>query len=69
MALALKLRPYLLAFVAGIGAAVIFALCGVSTPAPPWPALAGLLGILAGEKVGTFALTTIRQKRKRHTNS
>lgn len=68
MALVLKLRSYLTAFAAGIGAAVIFALFGLSNPAPPWPALAGLLGILAGEKVGTLALAAIRQKRKRHNN-
>jgi XapX domain-containing protein len=67
--LVLKLRPYLTAFVAGIGAAVIFALFGLSNPAPPWPALAGLLGILAGERVGTLALAVIRRKRKRHKNS
>jgi XapX domain-containing protein len=65
MALILALRPYLLAFAAGLGAAVVFALFGLSNPAPPWPALAGLLGILGGERVGAVALTAVRRRRAR----
>jgi len=45
------MKPYLVSLAIGLLVGVIYALCGVRSPAPPVIALAGLLGILAGEQI------------------
>ncbi|WP_157245380.1 DUF1427 family protein [Nonomuraea typhae] len=40
---------YVISLGAGIIAGLVYWLMGVATPAPPWQALCGLLGILFGE--------------------
>ncbi|KWU20811.1 MULTISPECIES: XapX domain-containing protein [Burkholderia] len=45
------MKPYIASLLAGILAGVVYALIGVQSPAPPAVALAGLLGILAGEQI------------------
>ncbi|AJY08864.1 XapX domain-containing protein [Burkholderia vietnamiensis] len=45
------MKPYAASLLAGILAGVVYALIGVPSPAPPTIALAGLLGILAGEQI------------------
>ncbi|AZS75700.1 hypothetical protein DDE74_36700 [Streptomyces lydicus] len=47
---------------AGLLAGLLYWLMGVPTPAPPWKALCGLLGILAGEYVTTAALGSMRSR-------
>ncbi|MFE7594476.1 DUF1427 family protein [Kitasatospora sp. NPDC057512] len=42
-------RRYALSLAAGIAAGLLYGLMGVRSPAPPWPALLGLLAIVAGE--------------------
>ncbi|TFC04091.1 DUF1427 family protein [Cryobacterium adonitolivorans] len=42
-------RPYILAILAGLLAGIAYRLLGVTSPAPPWLGLTGLLGILIGE--------------------
>ncbi|MCM1965885.1 DUF1427 family protein [Streptomyces sp. G1] len=46
----------------GLLAGALYFLLGVPSPAPPWAALAGLLGILAGEHVTRAILTTLRRR-------
>lgn len=50
-------RNYALSLSAGLVAGLLYALMGVRSPAPPWPALLGLLAIVAGES-GVRALLT-----------
>lgn len=45
------MKPYILSLAVGLLVGVIYALLGVRSPAPPVIALAGLLGILAGEQI------------------
>lgn len=45
------LKPYVFSFLAGILAGIVYTMIGVQSPAPPTVALAGLLGILAGEQI------------------
>ncbi|RQT93267.1 XapX domain-containing protein [Burkholderia cepacia] len=45
------MASYIASLLAGILAGVVYALIGVASPAPPTVALAGLLGILAGEQI------------------
>jgi len=45
------MMTYLLSFAAGILVGVVYCLIGVRSPAPPYIALIGLLGILIGEQV------------------
>lgn len=45
------MKPYLFSFLAGILAGIVYSAIGVQSPAPPIVALAGLLGILAGEQI------------------
>ncbi|RQZ09264.1 DUF1427 family protein [Burkholderia sp. Bp9031] len=45
------MKPYIASILAGILAGVVYTLIGVQSPAPPTIALAGLLGILAGEQI------------------
>jgi len=45
------MKPYIVSLVLGTLVGVIYALFGVRSPAPPIIALAGLLGILAGEQL------------------
>ncbi|BAX63647.1 XapX domain-containing protein [Burkholderia stabilis] len=45
------MKPYISSLLAGILAGAVYYLIGVQSPAPPTIALAGLLGILAGEQI------------------
>ena len=45
------MMTYLLSLGAGLLVGVIYSLLGVRSPAPPYIALVGLLGILIGEQV------------------
>jgi len=45
------MKPYTASLFAGLLAGIVYALIGVPSPAPPTVALAGLLGILAGEQI------------------
>lgn len=45
------MKSYILSLLAGILAGLVYYLLGVQSPAPPTVALAGLLGILAGEQI------------------
>jgi XapX domain-containing protein len=45
------MKPYISSLLAGMLAGVVYYLIGVPSPAPPTIALAGLLGILAGEQI------------------
>jgi XapX domain-containing protein len=45
------MKPYILSFLAGVLAGVVYYVIGVQSPAPPAIALVGLLGILAGEQI------------------
>ncbi|AXF25830.1 XapX domain-containing protein [Burkholderia pyrrocinia] len=59
------MKPYISSLFAGILAGVVYSLIGVPSPAPPTIALAGLLGILAGEQILPIArrmLSGIRLK-------
>ncbi|MEV4991652.1 DUF1427 family protein [Pseudarthrobacter sp. LMD1-1-1.1] len=47
-----NLREYGYSYAAGIVAGVVYFVLHTSTPAPPWPALVGLCGILLGESTG-----------------
>jgi XapX domain-containing protein len=49
------MKPYLISLAVGLGVGVIYGLLGVRSPAPPLIAMAGLLGILAGEQAVPFA--------------
>ncbi|MER6186068.1 DUF1427 family protein [Streptomyces sp. NPDC001652] len=44
----------------GLLAGGIYVLVGVPSPAPPWPALAGLLGMLLGEHATRTVLGRLR---------
>lgn len=46
-----KMMTYLLSLGAGLLVGVIYSFIGVRSPAPPYIALVGLLGILIGEQV------------------
>jgi XapX domain-containing protein len=45
------MKPYLVSLALGLLVGVIYALFNVRSPAPPVIALAGLLGMLAGEQI------------------
>ncbi|MFB6817674.1 DUF1427 family protein [Streptomyces sp. NPDC056347] len=53
---------YALSLGAGILAGFLYRLMGVPTPAPPWVALAGLLGIVIGESGGRRLLTRLHRR-------
>ncbi|MDA3643092.1 XapX domain-containing protein [Saccharopolyspora indica] len=53
---------YALSLGAGILAGILCWLMGVPTPAPPWIALVGLLGIVIGETAGRLLLTRLRRR-------
>ena len=44
------MKPYLISLAAGVLIGVIYGLLNVRSPAPPYVALLGLLGILLGEQ-------------------
>ncbi|HYE42027.1 MAG TPA: DUF1427 family protein [Caulobacteraceae bacterium] len=44
------MKPYVLSLAAGLLVGVIYGLINVRSPAPPYIALLGLLGILLGEQ-------------------
>ena len=45
------MKPYVFSILAGLLAGAVYSALGVHSPAPPVVALAGLLGMLAGEQV------------------
>ncbi len=45
------MKPYFFSLLAGILAGGVYSAIGVHSPAPPVVALAGLLGMLAGEQI------------------
>lgn len=45
------MKPYVLSILAGMLAGAVYGAIGVHSPAPPVVALAGLLGLLAGEQI------------------
>ena len=49
------LKPFLISLAAGVLVGVLYALLNVRSPAPPLVALAGLLGILLGERAVSAA--------------
>jgi XapX domain-containing protein len=51
------MKPYLLSLSAGILVGILYNVVEVKSPAPPTIALAGLLGMLAGEHALAFART------------
>ncbi|MBX7555313.1 DUF1427 family protein [Streptomyces sp. NPDC004232] len=53
---------YALSLGAGILAGFLCWLMGVPTPAPPWIALVGLVGIVIGESGGRLLLTRLRRR-------
>jgi XapX domain-containing protein len=48
------MRMLCLSFVIGVGAGVLYGLIRVKSPAPPIVALAGLLGMVLGERFGIW---------------
>lgn len=58
-----NLREYGYSYAAGIVAGVVYFALRTSTPAPPWPALVGLCGILLGESTGRRLIRKFRSKR------
>ncbi|MFE2931984.1 DUF1427 family protein [Streptomyces sp. NPDC059221] len=56
---------YALSLGAGFAAGLLYWLMGVRSPAPPWPALLGLLAIVAGEGGVRGLLTRMRSARTR----
>ena len=48
------MKQYLLSLAAGVLVGVVYSLIRVRSPAPPVIALAGLLGMLAGEQIPTL---------------
>jgi XapX domain-containing protein len=53
------MKPYLVSLAIGILVGIFYNVVNVKSPAPPTIALAGLLGMLAGEHVVAFAHTLI----------
>lgn len=49
------MKAYLLSLAAGALVGLVYSVINVRSPAPPTIALVGLLGMLAGEHVLTFA--------------
>ncbi|WP_144601463.1 DUF1427 family protein [Arthrobacter sp. AG367] len=67
-----KLGKFMGSFAAGVVAGAVYFALHTPTPAPPWPALAGLLGILSGEAAGRFVIKNFRgskqySNRSQHT--
>ncbi|MFB7436491.1 XapX domain-containing protein [Streptomyces microflavus] len=56
-------RRYTASGLVGLLAGSLYFLLDVPSPAPPWAALAGLLGILAGEHATRTILTKIHPRR------
>jgi XapX domain-containing protein len=56
-------RSLLISFAAGILAGLVFHILHEPAPAPPWQALAALLGIVLGERLGIHIKTSRRSLR------
>ncbi|MCP2343232.1 DUF1427 family protein [Actinomadura rupiterrae] len=56
------LRNYAISLAAGVLAGFLYWIMHVPTPAPPWRALVGLLGILAGESGTRLLITRLRRR-------
>ncbi|MFI1004410.1 XapX domain-containing protein [Streptomyces galbus] len=56
------LRRYAASGLVGLLAGALYFLLDVPSPAPPWAALAGLLGILAGEHATRAILPRVRPR-------
>ena len=52
-----NMKAYLVSLVAGVVVGLIYSVMQVKSPAPPTIALAGLLGMLAGEHMIPFVRT------------
>jgi XapX domain-containing protein len=53
------MKPYLVSLAVGILVGIFYNVVEVKSPAPPTVALAGLLGMLAGEHALAFASTVV----------
>ncbi|MEW6343334.1 MAG: DUF1427 family protein [Pseudomonadota bacterium] len=53
------MKPYLVSLAVGILVGIFYNVVEVKSPAPPTVALAGLLGMLAGEHALAFARTVV----------
>ena len=53
------MKAYLLSLLLGVVVGLIYHVVGVKSPAPPTVALAGLLGMLAGEHAIAFVRTLL----------
>ncbi|MEV4897677.1 DUF1427 family protein [Nonomuraea sp. NPDC055795] len=60
---------YVISLGAGILTGLLYWLMGVATPAPPWQALCGLLGILFGEACVRRLRERLQRRRDRGTPS
>ena len=49
------MKTLFLSFVVGLGVGILYGLIRVKSPAPPIVALLGLLGMVIGEQLGTWA--------------
>ncbi|WP_416346420.1 DUF1427 family protein [Arthrobacter sp. MI7-26] len=58
-----SIKGYIQSFGAGLVAGALYFFLHMPSPAPPWPALVGLMGILAGERVGGGVVTRLRARR------
>ncbi|MZG13737.1 DUF1427 family protein [Streptomyces sp. SID5914] len=61
------LRGYVASALAGLLAGTLYHLLGATSPAPPWIALAGLLGILLGEHATRSLIGCLRGPRRRQS--
>ncbi|MEU6201002.1 DUF1427 family protein [Streptomyces sp. NPDC047061] len=55
------LRRHLASAATGLLAGALYHLLGTASPAPPWAALAGLAGILLGERASRSLLDRLRR--------
>ena len=56
------MKNHLLSLGAGILIGILYALLDVRSPAPPVIALVGLLGMLAGERIASFARRAVLRR-------
>ena len=57
-------RQWALSIGMGAVAGALYVVLGVASPAPPWPALLGLAGMVLGERVGSTVLRRVRRMRR-----
>ncbi|MQS15971.1 XapX domain-containing protein [Streptomyces kaniharaensis] len=56
------MRRYSASLLVGLLAGGLYHLLGTPSPAPPWPALAGLAGIVLGERATRTLLSRSRRR-------